>query len=176
MNEAWRIKYGKLVSDKILIFSILVGCFYRKGPALSKTFQIHEGQWSCVLDHDLYHNNIIIFLGLLLPGSCHKGFVHDCKVEYSFQMKPVLKGTNILHGNKFKISKFDLDLLTTKSIGLRITGKTCLKYYHCRSNDNTVIVQKFCKVQSRIWPWPIDQSSLGHDQLMCKVSLLYVKR
>ena len=35
MNEAWRIKWGILVSDKILIFSLFVGCFYRKGPALS---------------------------------------------------------------------------------------------------------------------------------------------
>ena len=34
MNEAWRIKYGILVSDKILIFSLFVGCFYHKGPAL----------------------------------------------------------------------------------------------------------------------------------------------
>ena len=34
MNEAWRIKYGILVSDKILIFSLFVGCFYHNGPAL----------------------------------------------------------------------------------------------------------------------------------------------
>ena len=27
---------GILVSDKILIFSLFVGCFYRKGPALSE--------------------------------------------------------------------------------------------------------------------------------------------
>ena len=36
MNEAWRIKKGILVSDKILIFSLFVGCFYHKGPALNK--------------------------------------------------------------------------------------------------------------------------------------------
>ena len=34
INEAWRIKLGILVSDKILIFSLLVCCFYLKGPAL----------------------------------------------------------------------------------------------------------------------------------------------
>ena len=61
-------------------------------------------------------------------------------------MKPVLKGKNILRGNKFKISKWPWPFLTTKSIGLRITGKTCVKYQHCRSNDNRVIVRKFCKV------------------------------
>ena len=36
MNEAWRIKQSILVSDKILIFSLFVGCFYRNGPALTK--------------------------------------------------------------------------------------------------------------------------------------------
>ena len=35
MNEAWRIKENILVSDKILIFSLFVGCIYRKGPALT---------------------------------------------------------------------------------------------------------------------------------------------
>ena len=35
MNEAWRIKKGILVSDKILIFSLFVGCFYHKGLALN---------------------------------------------------------------------------------------------------------------------------------------------
>ena len=34
MNEVWRIKWGILVSHKILIFSLFVGCFYHKGPAL----------------------------------------------------------------------------------------------------------------------------------------------
>ena len=33
--HAWRIKLGILVSDKILILSLFVGCFYHKGPALS---------------------------------------------------------------------------------------------------------------------------------------------
>ena len=34
MTEAWRIKKGILVWDRILIFSLFVGCLYRKGPAL----------------------------------------------------------------------------------------------------------------------------------------------
>ena len=34
MNEVWRIKQSIVVSDKILIFSLFVGCLYRKGPAL----------------------------------------------------------------------------------------------------------------------------------------------
>ena len=42
MNEAWRIKYGILVSDKILIFSLFVGCFYRKGPALNRSWRESE--------------------------------------------------------------------------------------------------------------------------------------
>ena len=34
MTEAWGIKWGILVWDTILIFSLFVGCFYHKGPAL----------------------------------------------------------------------------------------------------------------------------------------------
>ena len=47
MNEAWRIKQGILVSDKIVIFSLFVGCFYHKGPALNQidnvTVQVRRG-------------------------------------------------------------------------------------------------------------------------------------
>ena len=38
MTEAGRIKLSILVSDKIIILSIFVGCFYNKGPALKQLF------------------------------------------------------------------------------------------------------------------------------------------
>ena len=40
MNEAWRIKWDILVSDKILIFSLFVGCIYHKGPALNSEWTL----------------------------------------------------------------------------------------------------------------------------------------
>ena len=45
MNEASQINKGILVSDKILIFSLFVGYFCRKGQALTfyiSMFQTHQ--------------------------------------------------------------------------------------------------------------------------------------
>ena len=39
-----------MVSDKILIFSLFVGCFYRKGPALN--YQLHK-VWEINMTFDL---------------------------------------------------------------------------------------------------------------------------
>ena len=40
MTEVRRIQYSKLVSDKILILSLFIGCFYHKGLALRKVKEI----------------------------------------------------------------------------------------------------------------------------------------
>ena len=53
MNEAWRIKLGILNSDKILIFSLFVGCFYRKGPALTQT------KWLCYVRKSIFQKNYL---------------------------------------------------------------------------------------------------------------------
>ena len=63
MTEAWRIKQSILVWDKILILSLLVGCFYRKGPVLSKA---HKTQtWNCEIIRFLSDYTKVIGMSLL---------------------------------------------------------------------------------------------------------------
>ena len=64
MTEAWRIKFGILVWDMILIFSLFVGCFYRKGPALTKI----EWYYLDITSNKIYHA-IVDFRG---QNECHR--------------------------------------------------------------------------------------------------------
>ena len=54
MNEAWRIKQGILVSGKIFIFSLFVGCFYHKGPALSPQYIFLFMDYTAISDMTVY--------------------------------------------------------------------------------------------------------------------------
>ena len=66
MTEAWRIILSILVSDKIFILSIFVGCFYHKGQALSDHHKKINSYMSLMGFHiHLFH--VIQKLGRMVP-------------------------------------------------------------------------------------------------------------
>ena len=69
-------------------------------------------------------------------------------------------------------AKFKLKvMLTSKSLGV-FHRSTRVKYHYCRSKDGGFRVQKQCKIQTLVWPWPYDPK-INRDRPQVFITIVY---